>query len=96
MLFRHKPWQKLLKETWAKLEKGDYDWAHLALTLWPDRVREKCRKDRSLAIAHGLEDICEVKATEPKAKRANKAKKAPSGKFETAPLLEGTETTDGD
>ena len=22
---------------------------------------EKCKKDRSLAIAHGLEDICEVK-----------------------------------
>jgi hypothetical protein len=30
-LFRHKPWQKVLKETWAKLEKGDYDWAHLAM-----------------------------------------------------------------
>jgi len=29
-LFRHKPWQKILKDTWAKLEKGDYDWAHLA------------------------------------------------------------------
>ncbi|MEF8761227.1 MAG: type II restriction endonuclease subunit M [Candidatus Accumulibacter sp. UW25] len=29
-LFRHKPWQKVLKDTWAKLEKGDYDWAH-----WP-------------------------------------------------------------
>lgn len=27
-LFRHKPWQKVLKDTWAKLEKGDYDWAH--------------------------------------------------------------------
>src|SRR5690606_19885977 len=24
-LFRHKPWQKVLKDTWAKLEKGDYD-----------------------------------------------------------------------
>jgi hypothetical protein len=24
-LFRHKPWQKILKDTWAKLEKGDYD-----------------------------------------------------------------------
>ena len=22
LLFRHKPWQKILKETWAKLEKG--------------------------------------------------------------------------
>jgi hypothetical protein len=53
-LFRHKPWQKLLKDTWVKLEKGDYDWANLALNYWPDRVREKCKTDKSLAIAHGL------------------------------------------
>ncbi|WP_374343562.1 hypothetical protein [Azonexus sp.] len=25
-LFRHKAWQKVMKDTWAKLEKGDYDW----------------------------------------------------------------------
>ncbi len=58
-LFRHKPWQKLLKETWAKLEKGEYDWAHLAMAYWPDRVREKCRTDKSLAIAHDLERLYE-------------------------------------
>jgi hypothetical protein len=23
---------------------------------WPERVREKCQTDKSLAIAHGLED----------------------------------------
>lgn len=56
-LFRHKPWQKLLKETWSKLEKGDYDWAHLAMAYWPDRVHEKCKTDKSLAIAHDLEDL---------------------------------------
>jgi hypothetical protein len=56
-LFRHKPWQKLLKETWDKLEKGDYDWAHLATAYWPERVRKKCETDRSLAIAHGLEHL---------------------------------------
>jgi hypothetical protein len=58
-LFRHKPWQKVLKETWQKLEKGDYDWAHLAYNYWPERVREKCRTDKSLAIAHGLEELYE-------------------------------------
>ena len=58
-LFRHRAWQKVLKETWAKLEKGDYDWAHLAMNYWPERVREKCRSDRSLAIAHGLEELYE-------------------------------------
>lgn len=56
-LFRHKPWQKILKDTWKKLEKGDYDWAHLAMAYWPDRVREKCKTDKSLAIAHGLEEL---------------------------------------
>lgn len=60
-LFRLPSWQKELKATWEKLENGDYDWAHLAYTIWPERVREKCRKDRSLAIAHGQEDICEQK-----------------------------------
>jgi hypothetical protein len=56
-LFRHKPWQKVLKDTWAKLEKGDYDWAHLAMSYWPDRVSEKCKTDKSLAIAHNLEHL---------------------------------------
>lgn len=56
-LFRHKPWQKVLKDTWAKLQNGDYDWSHLAMNYWPERVREKCKTDKSLAIAHGLEDL---------------------------------------
>jgi hypothetical protein len=55
-LFRHKPWQKVLKDTWIKLEKGDYDWAHLALNYWPDRVLHKCHEDRSLASAHDVEE----------------------------------------
>lgn len=50
------PWQKACKECWDKLVKGDYDWAHLAFHLWPDRVIRKCITDRSLAIAHGLEE----------------------------------------
>ncbi|MCC8401862.1 BREX-1 system adenine-specific DNA-methyltransferase PglX [Paraburkholderia sp. MMS20-SJTN17] len=56
-LFRHKPWQKVLRDTWAKLQKGDYDWAHLAMAYWPDRVRERCKSDKSLAISHGLEEL---------------------------------------
>jgi hypothetical protein len=56
-LFRHKPWQKVLKDTWTRLEKGDYDWARLAMNHWPDRVREKCKTDKSLAIAHDLEEL---------------------------------------
>lgn len=56
-LFRLPKWQKTLKETWQKLEKGDYDWAHLAMTIWPERVVPKCVKDRSFAIAHEVEDL---------------------------------------
>lgn len=71
-LFRHKPWQKVLKDTWAKLEKGDYDWAHLAMAYWPDRVREKCKTDKSLAIAHGLEDLYVEPEAAPKKTRGRK------------------------
>ncbi|MGR3379797.1 hypothetical protein [Roseovarius indicus] len=73
-LFRHKPWQKILKDTWAKLEKGDYDWAHLAMSYWPDRVREKCKTDKSLAIAHDLEHL--YVEPDPKPTKARGRKKA--------------------
>ena len=71
-LFRHPKWRKSTEDCWNKLEKGDYDWAHLAYSIWPDRVREKCKKDLSMAIAHGLEGICEVKPKEKKEKVAPK------------------------
>lgn len=55
--FRHTAWRNKLKKTWEELQAGKYDWAHLALSIWPDRVvREKCTTDRSIAIAHDLED----------------------------------------
>ena len=72
-LFRLPKWRKDLETCWKEMEAGDYDWAHLAHTLWPDRVRQNCKTDRSLAIAHGLEALCEVAAPKPKAKRAAKA-----------------------
>jgi hypothetical protein len=84
-LFRLPIWQKKLKTTWMELEKGSYDWAHLALTLWPDRVHERCKNDLSVAIAHGLEELCEVKAPEPKKKQA--AKKAAKAAESTSDLL---------
>ena len=73
-LFRHKPWQKLLKDTWAKLQKGDYDWAHLAMNYWPERVREKCKTDKSLAIAHDLEGLYVEPEAAPKKARGRKKK----------------------
>ncbi|MDZ7854173.1 MAG: hypothetical protein U5L98_16445 [Halomonas sp.] len=71
-LFRHRPWQNVLKETWEKLEQGDYDWAHLAMAYWPDRVREKCVTDKSLAIAHDLEHLYVEPEPAPKKTRGRK------------------------
>jgi hypothetical protein len=56
-LVPHKGWQRELKKKWVELAAGKYDWAQLAMHLWPERVVPKCAKDRSLAIAHGLEDV---------------------------------------
>lgn len=50
-------WQGECKKAWDELVAGDYDWAHIAMHLWPERVVPKCIDDRSLAIAHGLEDV---------------------------------------
>ena len=52
---QNRSWQKQCKNVWDKLVAGDYDWAHLAMHLWPERVVPRCAGDRSLAIAHGLD-----------------------------------------
>lgn len=57
LVAHNKAWQKELKATWDALCAGDFDWAHLAMHLWPERVIPKCARDRSLAIAHGLENV---------------------------------------
>ena len=54
---QHRAWQKELRSAWESLASGTYDWSHLAMHLWPERVIPKCATDRSLAIAHGLEDV---------------------------------------
>lgn len=63
---QHKAWQKELKGKWDELCAGRYDWAHLAMHLWPERVVPKCATDRSFAIAHGLEDEFWVEGTDGK------------------------------
>jgi hypothetical protein len=54
---QHKSWQKELKSKWDELVAGKHDWSHTAMHLWPERVIPKCATDRSLAIAHELEDV---------------------------------------
>jgi len=80
--FKHNKWRSSTEACWKALEKGEYDWAHLAYSIWPDRVTKKCKKNLSLAIAHGLEEICEVKPKENKEMKAAKpAKKNAQGKL---------------
>jgi len=43
------PWKEV-KKYWEALQEGKYDWSHIAYQLWPERVEELCRKDRSIAI----------------------------------------------
>ncbi len=50
-------WSKELETQWTNLASGEYDWAQLAMHIWPERVIPKCAEDRSLAIAHDLEDV---------------------------------------
>jgi hypothetical protein len=71
-LFRLPKWRKELQDCWKKLESGDYDWAHLAYSIWPDRVRDVCKSNRSIAIAHDLESLCELAAKPAKKKRSKK------------------------
>ncbi len=75
---QNKAWQKELKSTWDALCEGKYDWAHLAMHLWPERVVPKCATDRSLAIAHGLEDVFWVEGSRRKVERARDAHAQPS------------------
>ncbi len=56
-LIGHTGWRKNVKECWDTLCAGDYDWSHLAMHLWPERVVPKCAEDASLAIAHGLDEV---------------------------------------
>ena len=58
-LFQNKPWRNHLEKRWKELQQGNYDWAHIAYAIWPQRVREACKKNKSIAIAHGLEKLYE-------------------------------------
>ena len=45
------------KQWWGELceaaNNKDYDWSHLAMRYWPERVDAKCQADPSLGVAHG-------------------------------------------
>lgn len=65
-LIPHRDSRAKAEATWKELCNGDLDWARLAMRFWPERVVSKCARDRSLAIAHGLEDVFWVEGTDGK------------------------------
>lgn len=67
-----RPWRVECEKNMELLEKGDYDWSHLAMSMYPARVTQKAKKDWFMALTHGLEHICENK---PKEKKARKKKR---------------------
>jgi hypothetical protein len=44
---------------WQELEEGKYDWSYTAMRYWPDRVLQKCKTNKSFAIAHDRLDVYE-------------------------------------
>lgn len=70
-LVAHRGWNNECKDNLEKLTKGEYDWSHLAMSMFPARVTQKAKKDWCLALTHGLEHLCENK---PKEKKTRKKK----------------------
>lgn len=62
----HRAWQKECKKKWGELARGKYEWAGWAMHLWPERVVSVCAKDRSIAVAHGLEEALWVEGDDGK------------------------------
>lgn len=58
-LFQHTGWSNRLEDYWEELKDGEYDWSNIAYSIWPERVEETCRSDKSIAIAHEREDLYE-------------------------------------
>ena len=70
-LIAHRGWKQECTANWADLQKGEYDWSHQAMSMFPARVTQKAKKDWCLALTHGLEHLCENK---PKEKKTRKKK----------------------
>ena len=62
----HRGWKQECADNMEQLERGEYDWSHLAMSMYPARVTQKAKKDWCLALTHGLEHLCENKPKEKK------------------------------
>lgn len=63
-LFAHRLWRQECESNMEKLAEGEYDWSHLAMSLYPARITQKAKKDWCMALTHGLEHLCENKPHE--------------------------------
>lgn len=70
-LVRHRGWNTECAANLEELQKGEYDWSHLAMSMFPSRVTQKAKKDWCMALTHGLKHLCENK---PKEKKPRKKK----------------------
>lgn len=74
-LIFHRAWKAECQSNLEDLNKGNYDWSHLAMSMYPARVTQKAKKDWCMALTHGLEHLCENK---PKEKKPRKKKEEDS------------------
>lgn len=51
-LIQSKEWLKKLEKTKSDLEGGKLDWSETAADLYPERVKEACKKNPSIRLAH--------------------------------------------
>lgn len=74
-LVAHRGWKTECQSNLDELNKGNFDWSRLAMSMFPARVTQKAKKDWCMALTHGLEHLCENK---PKEKKPRKKKKEDS------------------
>ena len=70
-LFANRVWRQECESNMQKLQEGEYDWSHLAMSLYPARIIAKAKKDWCMALTHGLEHLCENKPKEKRSKKKN-------------------------
>ena len=83
-LFVHNLWKAECRNNLEELNDGDYDWSHLAFSMFPSRIRDKAKKDWSLALTHGLEEIC---VNKPKERKSRAEKSATDDSIEQPELF---------
>lgn len=63
-LFVHAGWRRDIQAAWTQLVRGDFEWSHMSLHLWPERVVPLCTEQHHLALAHNLERPLKARSVE--------------------------------